>query len=83
MITLHFPRERVVRNISRHDFDGMKKKLLANDKDTNSFPDQSTQGNASDSDSDDSKDSDSEQMWPNTGDMNEFPELIDASRIKS
>lgn len=72
----------MVRNISRHDFEGMKKKLLiANNTDTSSA-DQSNQGKASDSDCDNSKDSDSETVWPNTGDMNEFPELTDVSKIK-
>lgn len=83
MVSLHFPRERVVRNISRHDFEGMKKKLLiANDKDISSSLDQSNQGYASDSDGDDCEDCDGEPMWPDTGDVNEFPELIDARRIK-
>lgn len=82
-IAIHFSRERVVRNISRHNFEGIKKKLLtANDKDTVSSTDHKNQGNGSDSDCNDSHDSDGESVWPDTKDVNEFPELPGASRTQ-
>ncbi|XP_050713231.1 3'-5' exoribonuclease 1-like isoform X3 [Eriocheir sinensis] len=77
------PGERVVRNVSCHEFEGMKKKLLiANETDTSTPPDESNQGNESDSDCDESNGSDNEPLWPDTGDKNEFPDLINAGSIK-
>lgn len=73
----------MVHNISRHNFEGMKKKLLiANNKDKSSSPDQRNLGDVSDSDSDDSENQESEPLWPDTRDVKEFPELINASRVK-
>lgn len=77
------PRERVVHNISRHNFEGTKKKLLnANDKSNHSSPDQRNLEPVSDSDCGDSKNQESEPLWPDTEDVMEFPELINPNRIK-
>lgn len=78
------PRDRVVNNISRHNFNGSKKKkqLVGNDKNCYSSPDQSNLGNVSDSDCDDSKNEESEPLWPDTGNVKEFPDLVNADMMK-
>lgn len=84
LISFYFPRDRVVNNISRHNFNGSKKKkqLVGNDKNCNSSADQSNLGNVSDSDCDDSKNEESEPLWPDTGNVKEFPDLVNADMIK-
>ncbi|XP_063885772.1 3'-5' exoribonuclease 1-like [Scylla paramamosain] len=78
------PRERVVNNITRHNFEGIKRKkrLVANNTNSNSSPDESNLENVSDSDCDDSKNEESEPLWPDTQDVKEFPDLVNANVMK-
>ncbi|MPC19030.1 3'-5' exoribonuclease 1 [Portunus trituberculatus] len=81
---IYNPRERVVNNINRHNFEGIKKKhrLVGNDKNDNSSPDQSNLGNVSDSEYDDSKHEESEPLWPDIGNVKEFPDLVKTNVMK-
>ena len=58
-----------------------KKQLIGNNK-NNSSPDKSNLNNESDSDCNDSKDEESEPLWPDTGDVKEFPHLVKANVMK-
>ncbi|KAG7172300.1 3'-5' exoribonuclease 1-like [Homarus americanus] len=77
------PKERVVHNISRHNFNGMRKKLLVTDKGNEEKCNngEGESGGGDDSfdnkgDEDSGTDPEDDKPWVNLQDMEEFPDLM-------